>query len=577
MKKFGILLFIIIMILSIGGIIYFENSNNSDDDVSSDSNINYESDTEIDWSIYETTYISLDDEDVSITKGGVYEISGTLDDSNIIINTTDNVKIVLNNATIKSSDGPAIYVASAKNIYIELADGTTNYIEDGSSHDDETLEGAIYSTSDLIFEGTGTLKVNANYQDAIVSNDDLIFESGTYIIDAVDEAIKGKDSVVIYDGNYTITSGGDAIKSTNEEDTSKGYIIIEKGTFVIKSDTDGISAVTEIFIYDGNFDITTGGGSSINSSSSNSGWGTWGNSTSTTESSSAKSIKAGTKITIENGKFNINSSDDAIHSNSNVWIKNGTFDIASGDDGIHADDAVLIDNGTITVTESYEGIEGTNITINAGTISVTTSDDGLNAGGGNDSSAVNRTGATTTSSSSSSSITINGGTIYINSTGDGLDANGSITMTGGVTVVNGPTDNGNGALDYDSTFVVTVGTLIASGSSGMAQLPSSSSSIYSVMINFTSSISAGTLVSIKDSSGNEVITYEASKNYQNLVIVSPSLTKDTYTISTKGSSSNSETNGIYEIGGYSGGTNYSTFTINSINTTVGTSSSQMRR
>lgn len=516
--------------------------------------------TEINWENYPTYEIELE-KDLTIDKKGIYYLKGTLNGT-ITIDTDENVKLVLEGVTITSNDGPAIYVKSSKNTYIELKEGTINKIEDSEKHSNTDLDATIYSKDDLIFTGTGKLILTANYQDGIVSKDDLIFENGSYEITTVDDAIRGKDSVVIVDGDYNINAKGDGIKSTNETDSTKGYILIQNGTFNINATTDGIDAKTNLVIKNGTFNIITGGGS-VNASTKE-GWGSWG----TNQADSAKGIKARNDITIENGEFNFDTADDAIHSNNDVWVKEGNIVIETGDDGIHADNTLTIDNGTITIKSSYEGLEGSSITINQGTIEITATDDGINAAGGNDSSAMNRPGENNYSNSNHM-IEINGGTIYINAKGDGIDSNGNITMNDGLVIVNGPTDNGNGTLDYDGTFIVNGGTLVASGSAGMAQSPSNNSNINSVMITFGTTIDANTLVSIKDSDGKEVITYSAEKSYQNLVITSSLLVNGNYTIYTGGSSTTTSTYGLYETGGYTGGNQNQSFTISSTNTTVG--------
>lgn len=71
-----------------------------------------------------------------------------------------------------------------------------------------------------------------------------------------------------------------------------------------------------------------------------------------------------------------------MHSNGNIEINGGTLNLSSGDDGIHADGELTVNGGEISVLKSYEGLEGTVITINDGNISVTASDDGFNASEG---------------------------------------------------------------------------------------------------------------------------------------------------------------------------------------------------
>lgn len=537
------------------GIWYFQKNNES---IHLD--INYK--TDVDTSNLTEKELSTD---YKITKEGIYELTDTISQT-VYVNTEGNVKLILKNVSITSENGPAIYIEKADNVVIYLEDDTVNSITDDSEYNlsDTDVTGAIYSKADLFFEGTGVLHVISNYEDAIVSKDDLVFKSGTYKINAQDDGIRGKDSVVIYDGVYEITSKGDAIKSTNTTDTEKGYIIIETGEFIINATLDGIQAETSLLIKNGTFTMTTGGGSSNVRTSNN--WGRWGNTTSTTES--AKAIKAENTIQIENGTFTIDSSDDAIHSNNNLLINNGSYSISSGDDGIHADNILKIVDGTVTIQKSYEGIEAGEIIISGGNLNVTSSDDGINSSGGNDSSSMNRPGANQFSSDGSS-ITIEDGMIYVNASGDGIDSNGDIVMKGGIVVVNGPTDSGNGAIDKNGTFTITGGTLLASGSSGMVEMPSSGQN--SVMIYFENTISAGEVISIFKGQ-EELITYKASKNYTNLVVSSPLLTSNqTYTIYTNGNTSKENQYGLYEVGDYKEGSLYKTFQITLTTTTVGSS------
>mgnify|MGYP003253127317 CR=1 FL=1 len=512
--------------------------------------------------------VEVDGSNITISKGGTYVLSGTLNDGTVLVDVSkeDNVQLVLNGASITSSEYAPIVIKTAKNVFLTIAEGTSNTITDGAEYIYDTLDevspnAAIYSKTDLIINGSGTLTVNANYNDGITSKDDLEIISGTLMITAADDGIVGKDSISVRDGKITIATEGDGMKASNEEDAAKGYIVIDGGSFDITAGNDGIQAVTQLIINDGDFNIVTDGGSA-NASTDSSGnvneeWGNRGGgrdqmptepgsqetTTATdsssqeivaeTESSSAKALKADNGIGIFGGTFNIDSSDDSIHSNGAVRIDAGDFQIASGDDGIHSDIDMLIAGGTITITKSYEGIESQNITINDGVIDLVASDDGINIAGGNDSSSISgRPGQNTFASSSSSGVlTINGGDLTVNASGDGLDSNGSIVMNGGNVVVYGPTDSGNGALDYDQTFDITGGNLYVAGSTGMAQTTSSSSSQSSVSVGFTSTISGGTKVSVSDSSGNVVYSFTPVKDFSMVCISGADIsTSETYTI-----------------------------------------------
>ena len=537
---------------------------------------------------------------VTITTAGTYSISGELKDGQIVVSAgeEDKVQIQLNNATLASSNSAPIYVKSAKRVVLALIEGTQNTITDGAKYvfEDETtdeLNAAIFSKDDLTIIGTGSLVVNANYNNGITSKDDLKIEGGQITVNAVADGLRGKDSITILDGQITIDAKEDGIKSSNAEEADKGYIHIAGGTINITSGQDGIQAETNAVIADGEISIVSGEGSE-NSSSKSESWGNWGemqppggqqatggaapdaNSTITTEedTTSAKGIKATSNLTISGGNINIDSSDDSIHTNDSIAISGGEINLASGDDGIHADSTIEIGGGDINITKSYEGIESQSITINDGTIHLVASDDGINAGGGNDGSATNgRPGENNLNSSSTCEIVINSGYTVVDATGDGLDANGSITITGGTTIVNGPENGGNGALDYDGSCDISGGILIAAGSAGMAQSPSSTSSQNSVNVALSSQ-SAKTIIHIEDEKGNEVITFAPSKQYQSVVVSSPELkTGSKYTVSYGGTSTGEVKDGLYSEGKYSGGTESDSFTVSDTITNLGSAAS----
>ena len=562
---------------------------------------------------------------VTITKAGTYSVSGKVEDGQIIVDAgkEDKVYIILNGADINCSNSAPIYVKNAKKAILSLADGTENNITDGEIYvfEDESSNdpnAAIFSKDDMTIIGTGKLTVNANYNNGIASKDDLKIQSGNIVVNAKNNGIKGKDCINVTDGNITINSKGDGMKADNTTDETKGYIYIEGGKINITSDQDGIQAETELLIADGDITIKTGGGSE-NSAKANQSLGQRPDSmtkgerpimpdgmnkgerpempqnmqqppsnqdknsntdTSTDESTSMKALKATTNIIIDGGTFNIDSEDDSIHSNANATINGGTFEIASGDDGIHSDTQLDINGGTINISKSYESIESTTININDGSIYVVASDDGINAAGGNDiSTETGMAGHDKFSSSGDGLININGGYVYVDASGDGIDANGNIKMAGGTVLVNGPTNDGNGSLDYDGTFDISGGILVAAGSSGMAQVPSNSSSQKILNINLTQQ-EANTIVNVKSSDGKNILTYAPSKNYSSVIVSTPDIKDNTkYTVSVGGTAKGEAKDGLYSDGNYSGGTEIGSETTSNTITNItqeGASTNSMR-
>jgi hypothetical protein len=505
--------------------------------------------------------IDLSSGAVTITEAGTYIVSGTLTNGSLKVNYSgkETVRLIFNGVNITNSSEAPVIVEDGKKVIITLADGSTNTITDNRSTDlDDDYSGAISSKADLIFNGSGTLNITANHKNGIKSNDDLKIVSGTFNINSVEDGIIGKDCLCIKNGTFTVTAGDDGMKSTYDKDDTKGYIVIENGTFNITAGNDGIQSEHSLTIYDGTFTIKTGTGatesiqtsSNMNVNPGNRFGGDFknGSSTTTTEDTeSIKGIKAGGAMALVSGTFNIDSEDDALHSNDTILISGGTYKLASGDDGIHADSTVQIDNGTIVISTSYEGIEGAVINITGGDISVTSSDDGLNASDGSTTEGggmfFNRGGGkTSTGSSSTSSVALNisGGKLYVSASGDGLDSNGSLNVSGGEIVVDGPTSSNDTALDYETSMTFTGGTIMAFGSNGMVENPTSASNGCAIVSTFTSQ-SAGSSFSLTDASGNVILSSTPSKVYSALIVYSPNIKSDTtYTI-TAGTYSSSVT------------------------------------
>lgn len=486
--------------------------------------------------------VSISGTTITLSEEGTYIISGTLDDGMIIVNASKDAKLqlILDGAEINSSTSAPIYVLQADKVFITLAENSENILSNGGEFiaiDENSIDAVIFSKEDLTLNGAGTLTVNSPAGHGIVSKDELKLTSGTYNINAASHGITGKDNICIDGATLNIISGKDGIHADNDDDTSLGFVYVNSGDINIQSEGDGISASAYIQLDGGSYDIVSGGGSANGAqhSSDNFGFGGgFGGGFSTTsdndDSTSIKGIKASGIIIINAGSFLIDSADDAIHSNSNLTVCGGTYEIASGDDGFHADEALNIAGGSIVITESYEGLEGLTIDISGGDIDLTASDDGLNAAGGNDSSGFGGW-SNDMFGSSDSYINISGGTLYVNAAGDGIDSNGTLTVTGGTTIISGPTNGGNGALDYGTSATITGGILVAAGASQMACNFTSAENQGSMMIN-PGSYQAGTTVTLTDSNGNTFFTWESDKSFSSIVISTPELVQnETYVIS----------------------------------------------
>lgn len=515
--------------------------------------------------------VQIEERTITITEEGTYIISGTLNDGMIVVNADETAKlqIVLNDVNISSNTSAPIYILEADKVFVTLADGSENVVSNGGTFtaiDENNIDGAIFSKQDLTFNGSGTLTVESPAAHGIVCKDDLVFTSGTYIINTASHGLDVNDSVRITNATVEIDAGKDGIHVENTDDSTLGYVYVASGNFDIEAEGDGISAEAYMQIEGGTMKLLCGGGSQNASVPTSDSWGGFmggdgmppngrgqkgmgGNGmnpmqpptemntvTSDESSTSIKGLKSTGSILISDGNITIDSADDAIHSNASITIKGGLFGLASGDDGIHADETLNITAGTLDITESYEGLEALDIEISGGDIQLTATDDGLNAAGGVDASGTGgmRGGdqfgpGMGNASSSSGSIVISGGTIAIKASGDGIDANGSLTISGGYTTVVGPTSGDTATLDYDTSATITGGTFIGTGASMMAQ--SFSDSKQGVIAVNTGNQAAGTKILIEDIDGNEVVSYSPELSFQVLIISSPDIVSgDTYTI-----------------------------------------------
>ena len=506
----------------------------------------------------------------------------------------DNVDITCaSSAAVYVKSAEKVFVTLA-----EGSQNTLRNTDEYVAIDDNNIDAVIFAKSDLTLNGTGSLTIVSAEGHGIVSKDDLKITGGTYDITAAGHALSGKDSVRIADGTFILTAEKDGIHAENADDEEKGYIYIADGDFTITSDGDGMDASNIVQIEDGTFDITAGGGAANSQKTHESDMPGGGMSqnierpdgesmpqmgekpdeesmsqmgekpdeesmpqmgekpdgenmpqdTTTDESgTSTKGIKAGGGMYLNGGTYQIDSADDSIHSNANITIADGTYTLATGDDGVHADDALTVNGGTITVTESYEGLEGLTVTINDGTIDITARDDGINTAGGTDQSGFGTFGdhfkgmdsaddETEETTDNEMWMELNGGYIHILAGGDGVDSNGDLTINGGEIYIDGPSDNGNSAIDYGdrSSAYVNGGMLVAIGSSGMAEGMSDSSKQEVLMVKLGEQMEAGD-VELTDSEGNVIVSYTALKSYDCVIISTAEVESGaTYTLTTSG-------------------------------------------
>lgn len=392
--------------------------------------------------------------DVSITAAGTYVFSGDCDDGSITVKKgVTGVTLVLNGLTLTNADSAAITLNKTAEAALIAAAGSENTVADTAGANDENAAVKVKSGASLSLSGTGTLTACGNVKNGIKGASDAVItvDEMTLNIEAADDGLSCDDELTIKRGRVNITAGGDAVKASpdtddteNPDTTSLGSVTISGGTITLEAAEDGIQADGDLTISGGTFAVTANGGHTTAISD---------------EDASCKGLKAGKTLTVSGGMFTVDSADDALHAND-VTVSGGTLTLASGDDAVHADNDLVVgvkgssstSNPKIDITASYEGLEGTTVSVYSGDIDVAASDDGVNA-------ANSELGE----HSDKYAIHIAGGDLYIDAGSDGLDSNNDITMTGGKVEVYGADAMMDAAIDYDGTFTLSGGTLFGAG------------------------------------------------------------------------------------------------------------------
>ena len=463
---------------------------------------------------------------VTITAKGIYHITGSAENVSIVINDekeSGNIYLILDNVQMTNEESACIVVEAADKVIIQcVGENSLTYTGEAGSK-----AAAIYAKDDLTVNGEGSLTIESASH-GIICSDDMKITGAELDITAERAGIKVGDSLRIGGGVITISSGRDGIQAEN--DTGDSWFYIEAGELSIEAGYDGIdvgcseeleSYTARLIIAGGKVNITAGGGSDQSKSSEN----------------SQKGLKCQGDIVIAEAETVISSADDAIHSDNDVTILSGSLEASSSDDGIHADNLLSIEGGQVLVSKAYEGLEACEVLISGGETSVYSSDDGINAAGGSDSSSSEQESFGpwgTMTSQTTGSITVRGGSLYVNAQGDGLDSNGSLYISGGLVIIEGPAGGANGALDIGDgagcVAEITGGTVLAIGCADMA-------------VNFNSGSQCSALVSVSGSAGDEITVddgsgfrFTATKSYSTVVYSSPELEEgESYTLSAGGS------------------------------------------
>lgn len=528
--------------------------------------------------------IEIKDNQISITKGGDFELTGTLQDGNITVSANEKVKLRLSGASITSFSGPCIFIEAADKAYITVTEETENVLNAENSED-----GAIYSKDNLEIKGKGTLDISSADGHGIKASDNLTIENGNINIYTFGDGIHVNDTFKMTGGNLSISAVGDGIDS-------ESIVIISGGELNIE--TNGVPMATA---------LTKENSENTDNNVNNRRGGMMEQTPEVEFEKSSKGINAQWMMSIFGGEIIVNSASHAIHCQDEIEIKGGSLTLNSEyEKGISAHGNLTVSNSDtiINVIKSTEGLESKNIlTINDGTIKIVASDDGINATGGKSGEMMGggfQTGTklmdgTNTGEknfadinapqtgrgnrgdmpnmtppvadgniaggnrdnmgigNTSDCLIIEGGNIEVSAKDDCLDSNGNLVIKGGTIKAikeNGSFTGNNSVFDPDGKLSISAGvTLVLAGSSGTQGNMNISQNTITIYGEKTHT--AGESIVLKDENGDVVTEYTPDGSYSAVLITSPYI----------------ETGKIYTV---SLGTEIKEVSISSQNTVIGT-------
>ncbi|OUM41882.1 carbohydrate-binding domain-containing protein [Arthrobacter sedimenti] len=320
--------------------------------------------------------VTVDGDTVTITAAGTYRLSGSLSDGQVVVaaGEEDVVRVILDGVELASSTGSPFVVTSANEALLYLEDGSTNILTDADSYADpgtDAPNAALYSMADLTIAGAGSLTVNGNANNGIVSKDGLVLAAGDVTVEAVDDGIEGKDYVALLGGTYDVTAGGDGVKSTNEDEDGRGWLTVYGGQLVVSSGDDGVKAATILTVDAGTVNVTESvegleaqhiavDGGTVEVTSSDDGVNAAGGSSGTTGGGGGMGgggMEVGDyTVSVTGGTLTINSEGDGLDSNGDASITGGTVVVngptGDGNGALDVNGELTVDGGTVAAAGS---------------------------------------------------------------------------------------------------------------------------------------------------------------------------------------------------------------------------------
>ena len=358
-------------------------ADDNDDELAdkSDTDIYWEAEAESDGTFKNTITIAYDGDDAVVTmnkkaaevfkaeKSGAHVVilpsgddvkkceiilSGSSDDGSLKIycatdpddkETGKKVKLTLNGLSLKSKCGPAINYQAGKRMYLHLADGTDNCLEDSSTYSDdffyfdgktaadEDRKGCFFSEKAVIVSGKGRLYVQGNYRHGISVDNDFYMRPGPTVVvtGAAKNCLHCNDEIRFTGGYFyanNTSAGGKGVKTDST-------LIVDGGRLVVNTSGayDAEETSPKGFKIDG--DITVNGGSITIRC--------------TGKCEGSEGFESKSQITINGGTLDIMAYDDAMNAATLITVNDGEVScLSTNNDGIDSNGSIIINGGSVT-------------------------------------------------------------------------------------------------------------------------------------------------------------------------------------------------------------------------------------
>lgn len=309
--------------------------------------------------VSEGTYDGYKIEGTSLTinDSGTYALSGSCNDGSVKVKKgTTGVTLVLSGLTLTSSTTAPIACNKSTEVRIIVASGSVNALTDSAKNNDDNYpdntdaENAVIKCKDgsqVTLSGSGTLNITANGKSGIKSGATTDEEGEAWmtisdltlnITASVNDAINAEQLLNITSGNITISAGDDAIHS--DYILNIGSKNGEGPVINIKNCHGGLEAAT-LNVYSGNITIHASDDCLNAANSDLSGY------------AFSLNIYGGTLVMDT-------TSGDGVDSNGSLTISGGTLVVWSantaGNQPLDADGTITISGGTVLAAGGSNGM-----------------------------------------------------------------------------------------------------------------------------------------------------------------------------------------------------------------------------